>query len=402
MLSVSRIFKNKFLLFLFIFPFFNPTALKFIAATEIIYDVIQIWKLVAILVIVFIYLLLAKHSKIVILVLGYCFIYLITSLINGIINQNLITDILLILGFTMLVDMAINCNFNAFAKMLFNITFALAIINFFSILIFPNGIPFVTSQTLSNNPQYFIAIDNGLFKSLTPLLFISYYFIIINLGKGIKAKRKILYVIAIIIVGLSILLSNTATGILAYVIFNFIMIFYLISNLKNYRMFLLFIYLFLFIFIILFGTEIGFVDFIANLVGRSSTFSGRRLLWDNAIELIKKSPLFGYGNNGDMIEVWGGNYSSHNLLLELALKGGLVLVVYFIYLTIYSFLKLKQSNKFSILISVALFALLINGLTEVGVEIFYFALIVMSYYSSEFIIKNKVNNINKLTTVCLN
>lgn len=377
-----------------IFPFFNPTVLQYIPATALLYDAIQVWKLLSIIAVILMYILVMKYSKIIILVLLYCVIYLSTSFINGVVNQSLITDALLFLGFAVLTEMAIKYNFQTFAKVMFNITFVLAVINFLSILLFPNGITFATLYTNYKNPHYFLAIDNGQFRRLLPLLFLSYYFILTNnnyiQNSSGKLRTSTIYVISIIMIGVTLILAGTATGIIIFIVFNVLFFFYAYTKLKSNYFILLIAYAVVFIAVVLEDNNISFIEFVANLFNRDANFTGRTTLWTLAKEMIIESPLIGYGNPGDMLNVWGGVYSSHNLILELALEGGLLLSGFFVVITIYSFFKLRYiSGRFNNLIAVTIFSILLNGFMEVGVPFYYFGILVMACHCNEIFVSDK-------------
>lgn len=74
--------------------------------------------------------------------------------------------------------------------------------------------------------------------------------------------------------------------------------------------------------------------FICNLMGKdSATMNGRHVIWCRAQEMIVNSPLFGYGQMTDAdlqtIVYMNTILHSHNLLLEVFFKGGLVLMALF-------------------------------------------------------------------------
>lgn len=79
-----------------------------------------------------------------------------------------------------------------------------------------------------------------------------------------------------------------------------------------------------------------------SLLGRDAGFTGRSLLWEQALELIKQKPLLGWGNDPEIIQIWGGYFSSHNQLLDIAARGGLLTLFLYICLHIYVFLILGR------------------------------------------------------------
>ena len=103
-------------------------------------------------------------------------------------------------------------------------------------------------------------------------------------------------------------------------------------------------------------------------------FTGRSLLWSNSIQLIKKSPIIGYGmKNIGYLSVWGGYFSSHNIILEMLLQGGIIALILWIssLLDCFSCLK-KIDNKMikRILVS-TIFVILIAFMMEAMVHSVY-------------------------------
>ena len=80
-------------------------------------------------------------------------------------------------------------------------------------------------------------------------------------------------------------------------------------------------------------TKLGPVLNIGNL-----SLNGRGFIWEKAIESFLKSPIWGYGVHGTLIQVfwskWSGDGSGmnymHNQLLQVANDGGLILLVLYV------------------------------------------------------------------------
>lgn len=82
----------------------------------------------------------------------------------------------------------------------------------------------------------------------------------------------------------------------------------------------------------------------SDFLGVDWSLSGRNFIWDEALGLIRDSPLLGYGVMGvEMTLFWGGvmNYA-HNQLLQCMLDGGLIVTVLFIVMMI-SYAKLASN-----------------------------------------------------------
>ena len=94
----------------------------------------------------------------------------------------------------------------------------------------------------------------------------------------------------------------------------------------------------------------NFSDMVKSIFGKSNTFTVRFYLWTQAIQNIKSSLMFGYGipDGGHMqlqYNYSGNARSSHNLILELVLQGGVIgFVIYFISV-IRCFIHSKKESK---------------------------------------------------------
>jgi len=144
------------------------------------------------------------------------------------------------------------------------------------------------------------------------------------------------------------------------------------------------------------------VAFILNYVfGRSSTFTGRYVLWEQAIRLIAQKPLFGHGRIvNDYIAAWGGYYSSHNYALEILLQGGIFALGFFVKIIIEA-LKKWDSRKIAKYILLVLWGMLLAAMMESAVHsVYIFGTICFCYYSSYFTEKEECYNGGKSSLEC--
>lgn len=149
-------------------------------------------------------------------------------------------------------------------------------------------------------------------------------------------------------------------------------------------------------YVIIFNNDIfskGIIgDFIVNVLGKTVTFSGRITLWQQAIELIKESPLLGYGissvsERALLFHTANGilnGFSAHNGYLLILLRGGIVgLAIY-----ILALLKLikpvrqvwKKSSEARIL-SLALLGFLIVCIFEAEFYCCQFLIMIIYIYN---------------------
>lgn len=370
---LNKLFNTNWVIALIIFPFLNPTVFKFIPQTVLFYNSIQLIKALIIVFLLLSYILNGKFSKGFFLVSFFLFIMIATSVINGAFDIELITDSLLIYGFYILAEFGITINKDRFLSTSFVVCFILGLINFVLIILYPNGLmEFATLYTQVANPHYFLAIDNGMLKALCPLLVLALYYVF----EDKKVSRNFFAFVAIVIIGLTLYLIKTSTGLLVYII---AILLYLFSHMirKKIPSFLfLTIYAVFMITVVISGVKLQIVESITSLFGKSSTFTGRTVLWQCAIQLIEYSPLIGYGYGQATINVWGGEYSSHNLLLELSLHGGIILSGFFIVVIYLAFKHVKKlETRTQNIVIIGIITLLLNGMMESGLNPFIFALI---------------------------
>lgn len=392
---MKRYFQSKLVLFFLIFPFFNPTSLQYIQGLKILYSAIQVWELFSICFIIFAYCLSRKFSSIIKIIILFESMLIIFSIINGVTNDKIFTNALLAIGISMLTELCIKENPYRFCKMLANITLALLIINFVICLLFPNGFYIASLYENWTNPMYFLSIDNGMIKSLLPGLVFS--FIYDNCFK--HARRTYRFFIVSIISFLTLLIVNSVTGILTFIIFEATLLAY--TKIKkdkiSYKL-MVAIYIMFMAIVVIMGIDLGIFSKIFSFMGSSSTFTGRAILWNAAIKSIMNSPLIGYGYTSGNIEVWGGSFSSHNIFLELMLQGGILSFTVFVYLTFYAFRRNHLSNYiYHNIIFLAVFSFLIVGLMETGINSFYFVFVILACYPGfDTTVKTRRMKIKKL------
>ena len=110
--------------------------------------------------------------------------------------------------------------------------------------------------------------------------------------------------------------------------------------------------------------------------------SGRDIIYENTIDLIKQSPILGYGLYG----FWDVSGYPHNIILEVLLNGGIIYLVFFIWVAIMFFKKLFLMIKFDeqkrvllILLIYPLTMLMFSGTYMITTELWFVLAFVFSY-----------------------
>lgn len=383
--KIVRIKKTNAVLFFLLFPYFNPMGLKYIPSLQGVYDGIQAWKLCSCIVIWFLYFSRAKVSKFWIECSAFQIALILTSLLNGISDSKIITNMLIASSLMMITEMCLHTCFKEFINQLWIINATLVCINFIMTALFPGGIQFATLYTNAENPLYFLGIDNGLINQLIPFVFLATIRKIVNTGERIS-KRNIEIIASYAVSLATLLIVKSATGIFVMLIFIILSTYYtfFMRNRIPYKL-SIGIYIIFFILIVLTQSSNLFVAFISGMLGRSATFTGRSSLWRIALDKIAKRPLIGYGYTAGNIKIWGGMYSSHNMFLEIILQGGLISMLLFLLMT---WTGIKRNSKATMQLSntifMAVFCFMLKGLMEVSIPVFYYILITMAYYGPSY------------------
>lgn len=240
----------------------------------------------------------------------------------------------------------------------------LVIANLLFMLIFPDGYYVSTMYNLENETSrdvstYLLSVKNRLILWFVPLMAIL----------AIKGNRKEILFYNLIMF-LEILICNSKTSLFVFIIFHILcyannakMLKWLTLN----KIYLVFVTIFLAI--IVYQVQNFFSSFIENSLQKNVELQGRIYIWQIAMELIKNKWLLGYGNagNGAIIEWNGYIWYSHNLILDILIQSGTLGLITIITL----FLKLASKtnnlpkNKLnSNILSIAIFAMLIEGIFE--------------------------------------
>lgn len=148
------------------------------------------------------------------------------------------------------------------------------------------------------------------------------------------------------------------------------------------------LYTLMFIFIIWYGNDIEHVKwataFVEDTLSKDTTFSKRTLIWANAVDLIKESPLTGYGiQNAEWNDSHLEGSGAHNLWVMLLMNGGFVFCLSFIFIVIYAIREaLTVQSKVTNIATMSLCVLFVMAFFEAYSIIYFFLYLQIVYYSS--------------------
>ena len=352
-----------------ILAFFKPFAFQFNSSLLVLNTLYDVYKGVVIIIVFCMFI--ASNYPTIKLSRGFLFIIFfgVWGILTTIINQGLVgrvlTDVVSIWALYMLVSCAMKMNSKIAIGQLTNVMLMLTTLQFASIMIFPRGIPVDLTRINPANPLYFVTTSNG----TTALVALTMILIYIR-DRSLSKKRRFLnFTLPIGICMLTAILSLSATAMITaslLLVLPFTLKF--LDRKKHFDKPLFWItsYFGLTALVLFTGESTTIANILFYFTGRLG-FTGRITLWERGIEMILRNPLLGYGRqSGGVIEIWGGYFSSHNVLLELMLQGGIILLILWV-LSIW--VNVKKANAIpdktlKRIISISLFSLLVGMMME--------------------------------------
>lgn len=245
----------------------------------------------------------------------------------------------------------------------------LCILDFISILMYPNGLYVEKNYTLN----WFLGYKTARMNYSFPLMYISTYIHIFTR----ENKRINLYGIHTLCI-LTSFLSQATAATVALVTYSILLLLglktkFLNSKKTTYRFFnpnLLIIEFGILHAFILFVETNKFIQYIVlNIFHKSTTLSNRTIIWENCIKYFLENPIFGNGMLTPLEYINISGYflgtSAHNYLITLLVDGGIVVVVilYFMFIeTMARRRRIYNDKEITLIFSVISFMVL--GLTS--------------------------------------
>lgn len=118
---------------------------------------------------------------------------------------------------------------------------------------------------------------------------------------------------------------------------------------------------------------------ITDIFHKSLTLSGRTIIWQQALDYIKASPIFGYGGYYQFGRFWfnmSHAYSCHTPYLQILIDGGIVLFVTLLIIVYTAFRQIDKCNdRMLSILACGLVAMMVNYITE-QTELYHLFIIV--------------------------
>ena len=202
-----------------------------------------------------------------------------------------------------------------------------------------------------------------------------------------KAGRFNLFLLIVVSLASIIFLGSMTSVIGVSLITLYIILNRFFKNPKLLLIIFFIIYIAIFLLIIWFGNDIDQVKWVASFIegtlNKDTTFSKRTTIWENAVNLIQRSPIVGYGiQNVDWNDEHLQGSGAHNLWVMLLLNGGIISCFSFIFLTLYAIRNaLLQKSKITTTAVIALCILFVMSFFEAYNIIYMFFFLQLVYYS---------------------
>lgn len=298
-----------------------------------------------------------------------------------------ILTFLAMLGITLLFFYLSDIDNEILFEALSDYAFILLALDAISSLLYQNGLTIVNVIM----PLRLLGVGN----QITPFIL---FYLSICLIRYILYKDSLLKVIfAFMFSVISLYFSSSATGLIGYITFLFLLaVFYWINtyknvnlNLKQKALIILGTIFLIHLLVIVFDIQNHFAFLLNKFFNKNITLTNRTLIWKEVFKLIKSSFLFGNGmpylDSQVFMKYDGNKLGTHNLFLEITVIGGIPALTIFIisiYNTIRKMLYIKNKNIRNVIIAyfISFFAMSIT-------EVYTITIIIMVFIAPTLLLK---------------
>lgn len=391
--------KKYILMFVLLFPLIEPA---FFQTFEIVHMLYNIGKIAVFLLLFLTYIIKRKFPSKVIILMGLMlgFMMLACKFGRGNINSTL-NAYLPYLVIMMWLDLYMQQDLKGTLKVFVFLLDVYAILDFISLIVFPNGLYISRSYQATDYVCWFLGYKNPQVRFLLPYIAL----LLIRDNVFYKKTTKLSYIKIVFIIFITLKLKST-TGLIGAVLFltlNFIFGSKKISKLKYYVLKVLnikIIYILIAILAVLmifFGIQNNFAFFIEDILHKDVDLTDRIYVWNTVIDVVKDKVVLGEGVMYAELsrEVVGASHA-HNYFLNTVYNGGIVSLVL---LSIIWLITGKESNKYidNYNVRIVVFmsiVFLVMGLTEsLTATILLYPIIILAY-NSKILSENEIT-INK-------
>lgn len=281
----------------------------------------------------------------------------------------------------MFVDITARYHGAEILNVLGNCLLALLVVACLTLIPFPNGLD-TAMESSENYKLYFLGIKNGLLSWLVLAIVSTLAYHRISPSRGQRNKVSLVILLSVLL-ALYEQSSTCLVGVallLALLLFDHMVVRRSRIGLKTVVVWAAIV----FVAVVILRVQNHFDLLLQSVLGKSSSFTGRTELWDEATRYISERPLLGYGLREQplIVSYYGRGFSSHNLVLESLLSGGVAaLTVFLLFLRrIHLNLRSSTASPAARLFVIAIAVFLIGTLTESGLYVYrWFVLLSLAY-----------------------
>lgn len=295
------------------------------------------------------------------LIIAYNLILVLSTIINNgeVIEAIKHALVILLVCYAIITILKDKLKRDVFVLVVRDITLIFFIINIVFFIIFPKGIPFITTDP--KFPNFLYMNVNSTIKYILPGMCCSSII-------DVKRNKKISICTGIFLFGVfyqALMIYFTATAVIAC-IFVLVWIFFIAnSSLFNSKQIYGLIISVILLMEILISFNSQIVIFISKALGKGETLSGRTILWSNIVKLVSKKILLGYGAISDLelVKTIGNFYGAHNYFLDILFQRGILgflILVFIISYPIYNYNRRKKNKVVEILMGYSLACLIVS------------------------------------------
>lgn len=260
----------------------------------------------------------------------------------------------------------------------------------YELAIYPNLITMLINL-INGSDSFYLGDHNVVNQFFIPAIAVAFIYMYIT-----NNKKRCIPLIFISLVSCALCRSTTTLfgTMLSIVIFCYG---YFIKKNKNISISLIFIFaVAINVFLMFFYSETtfpGIRTFLMKYFGKQMAFSGREEIWPVALQMIKESPIIGYGYRTTVTvkESFTAGHA-HNMFLDKALVGGIPELLLFLLLQIELFIKVeKQKPNICKLVLVSLMGFIfMTYIMDSYMKFWRFYVVIFLLYHLEEVIKDKV------------
>lgn len=143
------------------------------------------------------------------------------------------------------------------------------------------------------------------------------------------------------------------------------------------------IYVFLFLMIVCLR-DLSFMKPVLEILGKSSTLTGRTGIWDRCLKYIEINKWFGNGYEPALISIYKiGNVKAHNIILQFLYNGGIMMLLLFgvLNLKIIKSINKNEKNKTKkFLMNISIFLFFVISLFDFYIQKYTYIFMLCIYY----------------------